>query len=45
MEQSFPATAWLRVSRHTFDRLNAYRGREALPSWDATLEALLDAAE
>jgi hypothetical protein len=41
MDQFFPNTAWLRVDRETFDRLHAYRARNALLNWDDTFEALL----
>lgn len=41
MELYFPNTAWLRVRRDVFDRLNAFRTRQIPPSWDAALEALL----
>jgi hypothetical protein len=42
MDQHFPGSAWLRLSRESLDRLAAYRGRHALPSWEATIDALLD---
>jgi hypothetical protein len=42
MELYFPASAWLRLPKDSFDRLCAYRARHALPSWEATLDALLD---
>lgn len=41
MDAHFPGAAWLRVSRDRFARLQAYRAREALPSWDAVLDSLL----
>jgi Family of unknown function (DUF6084) len=37
----FPNSAWLRCSRQTLDELSAFKARRALPTWDATLEALL----
>jgi hypothetical protein len=37
----FPNTAWLRVGQDTFDRLNRYRQQQALPTWDATLDRLM----
>jgi Family of unknown function (DUF6084) len=37
----FPNTAWLRLPLDTFERLASYRARHALPSWEATLDALL----
>ena len=42
MDTAFPDSAWLRLQRDTFDRLYAYRARRALPSWEETIEALLD---
>ena len=41
MDRFFPNSAWLRVDRSTFDRLHAYRARNAHLSWDDTFEALL----
>jgi hypothetical protein len=38
---AFPGTAWLRVRRDVFDRLQAYKSERALLTWDATLEELL----
>jgi hypothetical protein len=45
MENHFPGSAWLRVRRDVFDRLTAYKGERALPTWEATLEDLLDGHE
>ncbi|SEG80465.1 hypothetical protein SAMN05216223_11235 [Actinacidiphila yanglinensis] len=44
VEQHFPGCGWLRLPRDTMDALLAYRSEQALPSWDATVRALLDAA-
>ena len=41
----FPNTAWLRIHKDTFDRLNRYRMRNALPTWESALETLLSASE
>jgi len=41
VESAFPGTAWLRVRRDLFDRLQAYKSERALLTWDATLEELL----
>jgi len=41
----FPGSAWLRCTRDTLDALAGYKARHALPTWDATLNALLAAAE
>jgi hypothetical protein len=45
IDRYFPDTGWLRVRRDVFDRLYAYRARNALLSWERTLEALLDNAD
>ncbi len=37
----FPNSAWLRVQRDTLDALQRYKSRNALPTWDSTLAALL----
>jgi len=41
MEQYFPNSAWLRVRKDVFDRLYAYKARQAVPSWDDALDRLL----
>jgi hypothetical protein len=41
VNQHFPGSAWLRVSRETLDALSAFKAARALPTWDATLAALL----
>ena len=41
MDAHFPGKAWMRVSRHTYDGLAAYRGRHGLLGWDDVLERLL----
>lgn len=41
----FPNTAWLRIHKDTFDRLNRYRMRNALPTWESALETLLSGSE
>jgi len=40
MESYFRGTAWVRLSKESFDRLSAYKSRNALASWDDALEAL-----
>jgi hypothetical protein len=45
MEHYFPNSAWLRLHKDIFDRLYDYRSRNALLTWDRTLESLLDSAE
>ncbi|MEV7442674.1 DUF6084 family protein [Streptomyces sp. NPDC091204] len=44
VEQHFPGCGWLRLPRDTMDALLAFRSRNALASWEATVRALLDAA-
>ena len=40
MERYFRGTAWVRLSKESFDRLSAYKSRNALASWDDALAAL-----
>ena len=37
----FPGSAWLRCGRDTLDALAEFKSARALPTWDATLAALL----
>jgi hypothetical protein len=41
VDAHFPGSAWLRCQRDTLDALSAFKARHALPTWDATLKALL----
>lgn len=41
LERAFPGTAWLRVGHDVFDRLQAYKAKHALLTWDRALEELL----
>jgi hypothetical protein len=41
MERFFPGGGWLRLSRETIDRLQAFRGRNAVVSWDEAIDLLL----
>lgn len=45
VDAHFPGGAWLRCGRDTLDALSGFKARHALPTWDATLNALLAAAE
>ncbi|NKI41996.1 DUF6084 family protein [Streptomyces physcomitrii] len=45
VEQHFPGCGWLRLPRSAMDELLAYRSRHALPSWEATVRALLESAD
>ncbi|MFF2409820.1 DUF6084 family protein [Streptomyces sp. NPDC058092] len=44
VDQHFPGCGWIRLPRDTMDALLEFRSRHALPSWEATVRALLDAA-
>ncbi|MEU2260815.1 DUF6084 family protein [Streptomyces sp. NPDC019645] len=44
VDQHFPGCGWIRLPRETMDALLAFRSRRALPSWESTVEALLDAS-
>jgi hypothetical protein len=37
----FPNSAWLRIHQDTLDALQRFKSRNALPTWDSTLRALL----
>ena len=41
VDAHFPNSAWIRMSRQTLDELIRFKNRKALPTWDATMEALL----
>jgi Family of unknown function (DUF6084) len=41
VDNHFPNSAWLRCSRETLDELSEFKAKRALPTWDATLQALL----
>jgi hypothetical protein len=45
MEHYFPNSAWLRVRKDVFDRLYAYKAQHGHPTWEATLEDLLQSRE
>ncbi len=45
MERYFPNSAWIRLRKDAFDRLYDYKVRRRLPTWEATVEALLHASE
>ena len=38
MERYFRGTAWVRLSKEAFDRLSAYKSRNALATWDDALD-------
>jgi len=45
MDLHFPDSAWFRVRLDTLASLRRYKSRNALPTWDATLEELLAGVE
>ncbi|MEJ8655330.1 DUF6084 family protein [Streptomyces sp. MS1.AVA.4] len=45
LEQHFPGCGWIRLPRDSMDALLAFRSRRALPSWESTIAALLDATD
>ena len=45
VDAHFPNSAWLRCSRETLDALSVYKAKNALPTFDATLNALLAATQ
>jgi len=44
IEAHFPNSAWIRMSLQTLDALQRFKTRQALPTWDATITALLKQA-
>jgi hypothetical protein len=42
MERYFRGTAWLRLRKDAFDRLAAYKSREALATWEDAIDSLLE---
>ncbi|MEE1940203.1 DUF6084 family protein [Streptomyces sp. TRM 70361] len=45
LDRYFGGSPWLRLSRETYDRLDAHRTRQVLGTWDKTVAALLDRAD
>jgi hypothetical protein len=41
MEHYYPNSAWLRLRRDVFDRLNRYKMRRGIPTWEQTIESLM----
>jgi hypothetical protein len=44
MDQFFPGGGWVRLQRETIDRLQAFRGRHAVVTWDEAIDLLLQDA-
>lgn len=45
MDLYYPNTAWLGLRRDVFDRLYQYKVRNGIPTWEATVESVLEASE
>ncbi|MFL5820326.1 MAG: DUF6084 family protein [Solirubrobacteraceae bacterium] len=45
MDHYFPNSAWLRLRKDSFDRLYAYKARNALPGWEEAVDSLLRGSE
>jgi Family of unknown function (DUF6084) len=45
IERHFPGAAWLRLDRESFDRLHDYKVHNALPTWEAALDSLLESRQ
>lgn len=43
MARYYPNTAWIRMDKSVFDRLQRYKAARGLPTWEETLVRLLDA--
>jgi hypothetical protein len=41
VDAHFPNCAWIKMSQQTLDELQRFKTRHALPTWDATMAALL----
>jgi Family of unknown function (DUF6084) len=44
IDAHFPGSAWIKMSRETFDQLQQFKTGQALPTWDATVLELLNRA-
>jgi hypothetical protein len=44
MDRYFPNAAWLRLHRDTFDAVQRFKAKRALPTWDDALTMLLKEA-
>ena len=42
MEHHYPNSAWLSLHRAVFERLYAYKRNHGIPTWDQTIERLLE---
>ena len=44
IDAHFPNSAWIKMTRQTLDELQQFKTGKALPTWDATIRALLAGA-
>jgi hypothetical protein len=44
VDRNFPNSGWLRLTRETLDALARFKTQHALPTWDSTVQALLNQA-
>jgi hypothetical protein len=42
MEHHYPNSAWLSLHRAVFEKLYAYKRSHGIPTWDQTIERLLE---
>jgi hypothetical protein len=42
MEHYYPNSAWLRLRRDVFERLYRYKVRHGIPTWEQTIESILN---
>ena len=45
MDEYYPNSAWLALSRDAFERLQQFKLRESIPTWDEAIERALAAAQ
>jgi hypothetical protein len=45
VDRYFPNSGWIRLSNDTLDALGRFKSRQALPTWDSTVGALLAAQD
>lgn len=45
METYYPSASWLYIDRDVFDQLYAFKRRNRIPTWDATVSHLLERVE
>jgi hypothetical protein len=45
MEAYYPGCAWLSLRRDVFERLYEYKVRHGIPTWEETLDSMLQSQE